>query len=101
MSRVLALPPSIDEQAFDALQSDPERWREVITAIATPYAPAATVRPTTAGSVLVALVGQALVVKLYPPFLRDHFEFEREALGRLHGLLQKAAALFSGVSANS
>ncbi len=44
-------------------------------------------RPTTAGSVLVGLVGQALVVKLYPPFLRDHFEFEREALGRLHGLL--------------
>lgn len=90
MTQDMTLPQCIDWTAFDALQSDPERWREVIAAIAAPYALAhapATVRPTTAGSVLVALVGQALVVKLYPPFLRDHFEFEREALSRLHGLL--------------
>jgi hygromycin-B 7''-O-kinase len=39
------------------------------------------------GTVLVGLVGDDLVLKLYPPFLRDHFEFEREALGRLHGQL--------------
>ncbi len=86
MNQAPALPPSADWAAFEPLQSDPERWCAVITAIAAPYSPAP-VQPTTAGSVLVALVGQALVIKLYPPFLRDHFEFERETLSRLHGSL--------------
>ncbi len=86
MSPGLTLPPSMDWPAFDALQSDVERWRGVVAAIAAAYTPAA-VQPTTAGSVLVGLVGRSLVVKLYPPFLRDHFEFEREALSRLHGRL--------------
>jgi hypothetical protein len=37
--------------------------------------------------VLVALLGRELVLKMYPPFLRDHFEFERAMLGHLQGRL--------------
>ena len=47
----------------------------------------APVRQMSEGTVLVALLGQDLVVKLYPPFLRDHFEFECSALGALQGRL--------------
>ena len=39
------------------------------------------------GTVLVALLGSTRVLKLYPPFLRDHFEFECAALARLGGQL--------------
>ena len=38
------------------------------------------VRPMGEGTVLVALLDQDRVLKLYPPFLRDHFRFERAAL---------------------
>jgi hygromycin-B 7''-O-kinase len=80
------LPASIDVAAFDALHDEPARWREVIASIAARHSQEP-VRPMEEGTVLVALVGDELVVKLYPPFLRDHFEFEREALGLLHGRL--------------
>ncbi len=43
--------------------------------------------PAGDGTVLVALLGRELVLKLYPPFLRDHFEFERAMLGYLQGRL--------------
>ncbi len=43
--------------------------------------------PAGDGTVLVALLGRELVLKLYPPFLRDHFEFERAMLGHLQGRL--------------
>ena len=36
---------------------------------------------------LVALLAGDLVLKLYPPFLRDHFEFERAMLGHLQDRL--------------
>jgi hygromycin-B 7''-O-kinase len=80
------LPATIDVAAFDALHDEPERWRDVITSIAAEHS-AAPVRQVEEGTVLVGLVGSELVVKLYPPFLRDHFEFEREALGQLQGRL--------------
>jgi hygromycin-B 7''-O-kinase len=82
--KTLTLPAAIDVAAFDALHDEPERWRDVITSIAAEHS-AASVRPVEEGTVLVGLVGEELVVKLYPPFLRDHFEFEREALGQLQG----------------
>jgi hygromycin-B 7''-O-kinase len=81
-----ALPAQIDVAAFDALQQDVERWRGVVTGLARRHG-AADVRPVASGTVLVALVGDTQVVKLYPPFLRDHFEFERAALEVLHGRL--------------
>ena len=55
-----------------------------MASIAAEYSPAP-VTPATVGTVLVGLVGRELVVKLYPPFLRDHFEFEVAALQRLAG----------------
>jgi hygromycin-B 7''-O-kinase len=84
----MPLPPIIDVASFDALHDEPSRWQPVIEAIAAEHTQdhsAAPVRAMTEGTVLVGLVGAELVVKLYPPFLRDHFEFEREALARLHG----------------
>lgn len=80
------LPAQIDVQAFDALHDQPERWRDVVASIAAGYSTATAV-PVDGGTVLVALVGTELVVKLFPPFLRDHFEFEHEMLARLHGRL--------------
>jgi len=80
------LPATIDVAAFDAMHDDVERWRGLIASIAARYSRAPAV-PTDAGTALVALVGGDLVVKLYPPFLRDHHDFEVAALQRLHGRL--------------
>ncbi len=71
---------------FDALQEEPERWIGVVAALGARYTVAPAV-PAGDGTVLVALLGRELVVKLYPPFLRDHFEFERAMLGHLQGRL--------------
>lgn len=76
----------IEPHAFDALHDEPARWREVVEAIAAEHS-AGPVRPASEGTVLVGLVGDEIVVKLYPPFLRDHFAFEQAMLGRLHGRL--------------
>lgn len=81
-----ALPATIDAQAFDALHEQPERWRDAVAAIAALHSDAP-VTPVAAGTVLVALVGREFVVKLYPPFLRDHCLFERGMLASLHGRL--------------
>ena len=58
----------------------------MVTALGARYASAPAV-PVGQGTVLVALLGRELVLKLYPPFLRDHFEFERAMLGHLQGRL--------------
>ncbi len=71
---------------FDALQEDPARWIGVLATLGARYTAAPAV-PAGEGTVLVALLGRELVLKLYPPFLRDHFEFERAMLGHLHGRL--------------
>jgi hygromycin-B 7''-O-kinase len=72
--------------AFYALSEAPERWRDAITELAARHSQAA-VRQPGAGTVLVGLVGSELVVKLFPPFLHDHFAFERAMLAHLHGRL--------------
>lgn len=71
---------------FDALQEDPARWIEVVSSLGARYSSAPAVAAGE-GTVLVALLGQDLVIKLYPPFLRDHFAFERAMLAHLHGRL--------------
>ena len=71
---------------FDALQEDPARWIEVVSALGARYSTAPAV-PAGEGTVMVALLGRELVIKLYPPFLRDHFAFERAMLAHLHGRL--------------
>ena len=82
-----ALPARIGVVEFDALHDDPAAWREVMISIAGEHA-AGPLRQMDQGTVLVALLGQEQVIKLYPPFLRDHFEFERAVLERLGGRLR-------------
>ena len=75
------LPSGLDTAAFDALHDDVARWQPLVAAIAARHVPPGTpVLPMAEGTVLVALLGSRQVIKLYPPLLRDHFEFEQEAL---------------------
>jgi hygromycin-B 7''-O-kinase len=76
------LPAGIGIAEFDALHDQPERWRCVIQTIAARYSAAPVTQPAD-GTALVGLAGD-IVVKLYPPFLRDHCEFEAAVLPRLH-----------------
>lgn len=71
---------------FDALQEDPARWIGVMASLGARYGSAPAV-PAGSGTVLVALLGRERVLKLFPPFLRDHFAFEQAMLGHLHGRL--------------
>ena len=80
------LPADPGVAEFDSLQEDPGRWVGVVAALGTRYSSAPAV-PAGEGTVLVALLGSELVLKLYPPFLRDHFEFERAMLVYLQGRL--------------
>jgi hygromycin-B 7''-O-kinase len=80
------LPPEIGVSAFDALHDDPLAWRAVMESIAAEHG-AGPLQQMEEGTVLVALLGRQRVIKLYPPFLRDHFEFERGVLAQLGGRL--------------
>ena len=81
-----SLPQTISVAAFDALHDQPTAWRDVMLSIAAGHS-AAPVCQMSEGTVLVALLGDELVIKLYPPFLRDHFGFECAALAALEGRL--------------
>lgn len=80
------LPQNITVSAFDALHDEPADWLAVISSIAATHSHEA-VQQMSEGTVLVALLGKSQVIKLYPPFLRDHFEYERAALQTLAGRL--------------
>jgi hygromycin-B 7''-O-kinase len=80
------LPADPDVADFDALQEDSARWIGLVATLGARYTSAPAV-PAGDGTVLVALLGRELVLKLYPPFLRDHFAFERAMLGHLWGQL--------------
>ena len=82
-----ALPLDIGAADFDRLHDDPGAWRGVIESIARGHSSERLLQMTE-GTVLVALLGRTQVLKLYPPFLRDHFEFECAALIRLGGRLR-------------
>jgi hygromycin-B 7''-O-kinase len=86
MSAEPRLPAAPTPAELDVLQGQPERWIGVAQALAARYS-AAPVRAAGTSTVLVGLVGSELVVKLYAPFLRDHFAFERAMLAHLHGRL--------------
>jgi hygromycin-B 7''-O-kinase len=79
------LPTEISVQDFDTLHDDTSAWRDTITVLANRVAAGLPVHQMEEGTVLVALLGREQVIKLYPPFLRDHFEFERAALAQLQG----------------
>ena len=82
-----ALPSAISEADFDTLHDDLPAWRGVIESLAAELSALPAVQMET-GTVLVALLGRTLALKLYPPFLRDHFEFECAMLARVGGRLQ-------------
>lgn len=75
-----------DWRAFDALHDDPAAWRGAIEALAREHG-GGEVRQADEGSVLVALVDRDRVIKLFPPFLRDHYDFECAMLQLVHGRL--------------
>jgi hygromycin-B 7''-O-kinase len=82
----MALPAHLTPAEFDALHDAPVRWRDDVAAIAARLSPAP-VQPLTEGTALVARVGAHHVLKVYPPFLRDHFDFERAMLRLVQGRL--------------
>lgn len=83
------LPNVADWASFNPLHDDPAAWRAAIEALAQELgAPPGSVRQESEGSVLVARLGRERVLKIYPPFLRDHFEFEHAMLQLLHGRLR-------------
>ncbi len=89
MAALPELPANPGAADFDALQEDPARWIGVVAALGARYSRAPAVAAGE-GTVLVALLGRELLLKLYPPFLRDHFAFELAMLGHLHGRLSLA-----------
>lgn len=82
----MRLPEDIDAAGFDALHDDAASWLEPIAELAALHSASPVVQALD-GTALVALVGRELVVKLYPPFLADHFAFEHAALTALAGKL--------------
>jgi hygromycin-B 7''-O-kinase len=89
MESLMELDPDIDVAAFDALHDDPAAYRPILASIASMHVPGADLTLPGDGTVLVAVAG-ARVIKLYPPFLRDHFAFERAALDTFEGKLSVA-----------
>jgi hygromycin-B 7''-O-kinase len=86
MMPAMSLPRDIDWPRFDALHDQPEAWREDIAAIARAHG-ATQVEQVGEGTVLVARLGPTRMLKVYPPFLRDHYDFECAMLPMLHGRL--------------
>lgn len=86
MNAAPPLPADPGVAEFDALQAEPARWIGVLAALGARHSSAPAL-PAGSGTVLVALFGTEVVVKLYPPFLHDHFRFERALLDHLHGRL--------------
>ena len=70
------LPADLSVAAFDAPHDDQPAWRRTIEQL-TQGLGAGPMVQVSAGTVLVALLGRTRVLKRCPPFLRDHFDFER------------------------
>jgi hygromycin-B 7''-O-kinase len=85
MNPPTSLPVDIDPAGLDVLQAEPARWLPTVAALAAAF----THQPVQAADTSTVLVGLAddVVVKLYAPFLRDHFVYERAALAHLQGRL--------------
>jgi hygromycin-B 7''-O-kinase len=73
------LPARIDPAAFDDLQARPGAWLPDIAPLAQALGGGG-LQPAGEGTVLVVLLGTDRVLKVYPPFLQDHFAFERGML---------------------
>ncbi len=80
------LPAQIGVADFDAWHDDLPAWMAVIESIAAEQGGGA-VQQMPDSTAMVALLGDDRVLKLYPPFLRDHCDFERAALAHFAGRL--------------
>jgi hygromycin-B 7''-O-kinase len=80
-----SLPPNPSPAELDALAEEPARWLPVLEALAQRHGLQG-LQPPTSSTVLVGLAEQA-VIKVYAPFLHDHFAYERAALAHVHGRL--------------
>ena len=83
------LPAHLGWAEFDALHDNLPAWRGLIETLAADHAGPAhgPLVQMASGTVLVALLGSTQVLKLYPPFLRDHHAFECAVLARMGGRL--------------
>ena len=83
-----ALPPIQDVAAFAAWRADAVQWLPVVRDIAHGHGLAhASPEAFSTGTNLVVGLGDELVLKLFPPVLRDQFGSERLALAQLRGRL--------------
>lgn len=87
MTAAAELPQGLSPAAFDAFHDDPAQWRPAMEALLRAQGWSGDWQPAGEGTVLVALLGREQVLKLFPPFLRDHWAFERGLMPRLHGRL--------------
>ncbi|MBL8329109.1 MAG: phosphotransferase [Rubrivivax sp.] len=82
-----SLPVHLSEPEFDTLHDDVPRWRPLVEPLAARHArPGESLRALDEGTVLVVLIGQRAVFKLYPPFMQGHAAFERATLALLSSL---------------
>lgn len=84
------LPETITRAEYRALRAEPARWRDAALAIAAGHGVTAEPLRPLGGSNLVAALGDADVLKLFPPFLRHQWEAERRALALIQGSVRVA-----------
>jgi hygromycin-B 7''-O-kinase len=85
-----SLPSFSDVGAYDAWRTDASRWLPAAAGIARAHALPAPSHAFARGTNLVAALGDALILKIYPPLLRHQFVSERAALTLLAGRLSIA-----------
>ncbi len=83
--------PSPDD--FHAWREQPQAWQAAMEALLRAQGWSGPWQAAGEGTVLVALLGQAQVLKCFPPFLRDHCLFERGMLESLQGRLNMPTPL--------
>ncbi len=78
------LPPELPLEALDAFRRSHDRWLPVARDIARSSGlDASDLRPFSSGSNLIAAIGSARILKIFPPLLRHQFEAERRVLRHL------------------
>jgi hygromycin-B 7''-O-kinase len=84
-------PVFTDVPAFRAWRAEPSRWLPVVTDIAHSHSlPHATIEAFPTGTNLVVALDHRLILKIFPPLLRNQFTTERMTLAQLRGRLTVA-----------
>jgi hygromycin-B 7''-O-kinase len=78
---------ALQPRAFETFHDAPQAWQPAMEALVRSQGWTGDWRAAGEGTVLVALLGDAQVIKLFPPFLADHAHFEQGLLQRLQGRL--------------